>query len=202
MRLRRLFFALAIVAGSTAIAGAAGLSGMGAYIYGNYFKFPKANLEKAPVKTIKVGKVNVSLQTTRLVDLRKAFGGTIQSAGGATWLCYHTDDANTWFISNALGGQEFVMMVAVQAASGAAPGDCVDAPAKFAVPDYGVPSLGAKSSDLKEFFGIAPGSGGKVQYRADAPGGYSDNAQYLGYMMKGSVVAGLGVGESSIPTIH
>lgn len=193
--------ALALAAGITAVS-AAGLTGMGLNIYGNYFSFPKANLEQVPVHKITAGKLTMTLQSTRLKDIQKAFGGTIKSQGDATWLCYHTEDANTWFISNPLGGSEFLMMVAVQVASSSIPSDCEPASDKFTTPDFGVPSLGAKTAELKTHFGAAPGSSGKVTYRADAPGGYADNAQYLGYMMKGGTVVGFGVGESSIPTAH
>lgn len=178
---------------------AAGLSGMGAAIYGNGFNFKKANLEKAPVGKITAGKVNIGLQTTKMKDLQKAFGGTLQSNGEATWLCYHADDTNTWFISNAFGGQEFVMMVAVEA-NKKTPGDCEAPNDKFKPPVFDVPGIGAKLADLKSHFGAASGS--KVAYRADRPGGYSDIAQYLGYALSGGTVTGIGVGETSIPTAH
>lgn len=178
---------------------AAGLSGMGAAIYGNSFGFRKANLEKAPVNRIVAGKLSVGLQTTKLKDVQKAFGGTIQSTGEATWLCYHKDDTNTWFISNAFGGQEFVMMVAVEVNS-KTPGDCEAASDRFRSPVFDVPGIGAKLAELKAHFGAASGS--KIAYRADRPGGYADIAQYLGYVLKGGTVTGIGVGETSIPTQH
>lgn len=183
-------------------AAAASLSGMGANIHGNFFRFPSPNVEKHMVTSITAGKTKVKLSETKLTDLRKAFGGTIQSGGGATWLCYAAEDATTWFISNALGGQEFVMMVAVQAPGGSVPKDCEAAGAKFSTPKFNVPGLGAKTADLKAHFGATPGSGGKITYRADQPGGYSDIAQYLGYLTKGGVVVGLGVGETSVVTAH
>jgi len=193
--------ALAVLVAGTALpAAAAGLSGMGAAIFGNSFSFAKANLETTPVRTIAVGKLKLGLQTTRLVEVQKAFGGTLQAGGGATWLCYHAGDSNTWFISNAFGGQEFVMMVAVETAT-RTPADCEAAGAAFTPPDFGVPGLGAKAADLKATFGAAP-SGSKAAYRADRPGGYADIAQYLGYTLKGGTVTGLGVGETSIPTEH
>jgi hypothetical protein len=196
--------ALALLALATAfVAGpvlADQLTGMGANIHGNYFSFKKANLDKTPVTKIKVGSLSIVLAETKLSQIAKAYGGTMRSGGGATWLCYHTDTANSWFISNSLGGQEFVMMVATQTASGGAPKDCDDASAKFRIPDLGVPGLGAKTADLKAEFGFASSS--KVAYRADRPGGYSDIAQYLGYVLKGGVVTGVAVGESSIPTQH
>lgn len=175
------------------------LSGMGANIYGNYFNFTKANLEKAPISVIEVGSLQVRLQKTRLVDVQKKFGGTIMTAGESRWLCYHTDDANTWFLSNPLGGYEFVMMVASEA-SKRKPADCEAAPEDFAIPDYGIPGLGASTSDLKAAFGAAAGS--KIAYRADRPGGYADIAQYIGYVLSGSKVTGIGVGETSVPTVH
>ena len=184
------------IAGS---AEAAGLSGMGAAIYGNGFNFKQANLEKAPVGKITAGKMNIGLQTTKMRDIQKAFGGSLQTSGEATWLCYHADDTNTWFISNAFGGQEFVMMVAVEASS-KTPGDCEAANDKFKPPVFDVPGLGAKLAELKAHFGAANGS--KVAYRADRPGGYSDIAQYLGYALSGGKVTGIGVGETSIPTTH
>jgi hypothetical protein len=184
-------------------ASAASLGGMGAAIFGNGFDFRKANLEKPPVGAIVVGKQKVKLQSTKLKDIQKAFGGTLQRQGEdasrADWLCYRTDGANVWFISNALGGFEFVMMVAAEAANKPAAG-CDPAPAGFTLPDFGVPGLGASTADLKAQFGAASGS--KVSYRSDRPGGYADVAQYIGYVLKGGKVAGIGVGETSVPTQH
>ena len=203
MRLKLALTALALVLAATAGAEAAKLSGMGANIFGSYFNFAKANLAKPPVSTITVGGLKVKLQGTKLAEIQKRFGGTLQKSGdgasGASWLCYHANGANTWFLSNALGGQEFVMMVAVEAAS-KAPADCEAASDKFGVPDFGIPSIGATAADLKATFGAASGS--KIAYRNDRPGGYADIAQYIGYVLKGGKVAGIGVGETSIPTTH
>ena len=196
LKLAALFLAALVVTP----ASAAGLTGMGAAIYGNTFNFKKANLTEAPVSKITVGKLNVGLETTRMAEIQKAFGGTVQQSGEATWLCYHAEDTNTWFISNAFGGQEFVMMVAVEASS-KTPGDCEPANEKFAPPVFNVPGIGAKTADIKAHFGAAS-SGNKISFRADRPGGYSDIAQYLGYVLKGGTVTGIGVGETSIETVH
>jgi len=202
MRLKLAATALVLVLAATSAYGAK-LSGMGANIFGNYFNFAKANLQKPPVSAIAVGGVKVKLQGTRLVEITKRFGGTImtsgEGSGAASWICYSTGQANTWFVSNALGGQEFVMMVAVEVSS-KTPGDCIAAPAKFTVPDFGIPGIGASTADLKAKFGAA--SGNKIAYRSDRPGGYADIAQYIGYVMKGGKVVGIGVGETSIPTKH
>jgi hypothetical protein len=200
MRLRLAATLAVLVAGIALPAAAAGLSGMGAAIFGSGFNFARANLATTPVKAITVGPLKVGLQTTRLAEVQKAFGGTLRSAGEATWLCYHAADTNTWFISNAFGGQEFVMMVAVETAS-RTPADCEAAGDTFAPPEFGVPGLGARAAELKAQFGAAP-AGSKAAYRADRAGGYADIAQYLGYMLKGGTVTGLGVGETSIPTTH
>src|SRR3569623_1599722 len=77
-------------------AHAAGLSGMGANLFGNYFHFgTKPNLPKPPVHSITAGPLHMELQHTRLSQIKKLFGGTIQSQGSgsgvANWLCYHTD---------------------------------------------------------------------------------------------------------------
>jgi hypothetical protein len=203
MRLKKLAAAaLVLTLGVTAASGAK-LTGMGANLFGNYFNFAKANLPQAPVGAINVGGMSVKLQGTKLVDIQKRFGGTLmtsgEDSGGASWLCYHTGTANTWFMSNALGGQEFVMMVAVEASS-KMPGDCEPASDKFAVPDLGIPGLGATTADLKATFGAVSGS--KIAYRSDRPGGYADIAQYIGYVLKGGKVVGVGVGETSVPTAH
>lgn len=199
MNLRLAALCLALAAAVTPVS-AAQLGGMGAAIYGNSFNFSKANLEKAPVRQITVGKLGVTLQRTRLRDVQKAFGGTLQTAGEgasrADWLCYAADGANVWFISNALGGYEFVMMVAAEAGATAKGCD----PADFPVPDFGIPGLGASTADLKATFGAA--SGNKLAYRNDRPGGYTNVAQYIGYVLKGGKVAGIGVGETSVATEH
>ncbi len=198
MRLR-LAVVLALLAAGTIPAAAAGLTGMGAAIFGSGFNFKAANLSATPVRTIAVGGLAVGLQTTRLAEVQKAFGGIIRSDGAATWLCYHTADTNSWFISNAFGGQEFVMMVAVETST-RTPADCEAAGDTFSPPEFGVPGLGAKAAELKAHFGAASGS--KIAYRADRAGGYADIAQYLGYVLKSGTVTGLGVGETSIPTAH
>jgi len=195
----RLATALLFVAAGVTTAGAAGLTGMGANIFGSYFNFEKANLTERPVSKIKVGKLSIELAKTQLSVLQKAFGGTIQQSESANWICYHSGDTNSWFISNALGGQEFVMMVAVETST-KAPAGC-ETSESFTLPEFGIPSLGAKSAEIKERFGMLAGSS-KLAYRADRPGGYSDIAQYLGYVLKGGTVVGMGVGETSIPTEH
>lgn len=199
--MRITLLAAAIVsAAMVSAAGAAGLSGIGANLFGNsYFNFAKVNLQQAPVSAITVGPLAVKLQGTKLADIRKRFGGTIMTTGDATWLCYHANGTNTWFMSNALGGQEFVMMVGVEA-SAKMPDGCEAPSETFTLPDMGIPGLGATSADLKAAFGAASGS--KVSYRHDRPGGYADIAQYIGYMLKGGKVAGYGVGETSVPTAH
>ena len=209
----RLRFAAAVLLSTLAFAApadAAGLSGMGLNLFGNYFHFGnKPNLPKPPVKTITAGSLKMTLQHTKLSDIRKAFGGTIQSQGEnktlVNWLCYQTDGANptdTWFISNILGGGEFVMIVAVQAASaGRVPADCEPASKKFSAPNLGIPGIGASTDDMRAAFGAA--SGNNIAYRADEPGadalGTAYNAQYIGYIMSGGRVVGYGAGETSVP---
>jgi len=211
----RLAFSAALLA-AIALASptyAAGLSGMGANLFGNYFNFgSKPNIPSAPVRAITAGPLRMELQHTKLAQVKKLFGGTIMSQGEnktlVNWLCYHTDGsdkspaANTWFIANILGGGEFIMIVAVQAASpGQIPGDCVAAPKNFQVPNLGIPGLGASAADLKAKFGAASGS--KIGYRADEPGadalGTALNAQYIGYILSGGRVTGYGAGETSVP---
>lgn len=193
----------------SAPAAAAGLSGIGKAIFGSTFTFNKANIPTVPVEAINVGGLKVVLQNTRLSEVKKAFGGTpMQSGDGsgrADWLCYTTDgskgpQANVWFISNALGGHDFVMMVAVELANKATPG-CEPAPAKLTLPVLPIPGLGASTADLKAKFGSATSKGGAISYRADEPGrdalGTSINVQYIGYLVSGGKVAGFGVGEGS-----
>jgi hypothetical protein len=193
----------AILALSAVPAGAAGLTGMGKAIFGNTFNFAKPNLPKAPVGPIAMGPLKLELQRTRLADVQKALGGSIREEGAdssrAVWLCYNAEGGTAWFISNPLGGFEFVMMVAAEASAKPAK-DCDAAPAGVGLPDFGAPGVGASLAELKAAFGTAGGS--KIAYRSDRPGGYSDIAQYLGYVLKGGKVAGIGVGETSVPTQH
>lgn len=201
MKLRLAVLCLAIATAITPVS-AAQLGGMGQAIYGNSFNFSKANLDKPAVKQITVGKLSVTLQRTKLKDVQKALGGTLQTSGEggsrADWLCYGADGNNVWFISNALGGYEFVMMVAAE--TGPAAKGCDAAPAGFTAPNFGIPGLGASTDELKTTFGAA--SGNKIAYRNDRPGGYTNVAQYIGYVMKGGKVAGIGVGETSVQTDH
>jgi len=204
--------ALLIMTGTALAAG--GLSGMGANLFGNYFHFGSPNLTKPMVRGITAGGMHITLQHTKLADIRKVFGGTIQTQGDdksiARWLCYQTDGkkgpaTDTWFISNVLGGGEFVMIVAVQEAPmGGMPADCEKAPAKFTAPNLGIPGIGASSSELKAAFGGVVG-GSKVTYRADEPGadaiGTANNAQYIAYILSGGQVTAYGAGETSVPNL-
>lgn len=201
--------ALVVLALGVSPASAASLNGMGKAIFGNAFEFKKANLKTVPVEAIDAGGLKVVLQRTKLKDVQKAFGGTIQregeAAGRADWLCYGAEGANVWFISNALGGYEFVMIVAAETAKKPAAG-CDAAPAGLTVPNFGIPGLGAPTAELKAAFGSASAKGGKLSYRADEPGadalGTANNAQYIGYTIGGGKVTGVGVGETSVQIAH
>lgn len=100
-------------------------------------------------------------------------------------------------MSNALGGHEFVMMVAVETAT-RQPDGCEPANSAFAPPQLGIPGLGAAGADLQAAFGSAA-RGSTLAYRHDRPGGYANIAQYVGYMLKGGRVVGYGVGETTVP---
>ena len=196
---------LAALATGSAQADPGRLSGMGANLFGNsFFHFSEATLKTFPVTGVQTGRLHIQLQRTKLADVQKAFGGTLstegQGMGAAHWLCYQSPKATTWFMSNMLGGGEFVMMVAVQ--SGAGGGSCDTAPAGFAEPQLGIPGLGAPIAELKEKFGAAPlGSHSDVSYRADRPAkdglGTANDAQYIGYVVRGGTVVGFGVGETT-----
>lgn len=196
---------LGSLAAGTAYADAGRLGGMGADLFGNsFFHFGQVNLKGFPVSSIRTGKFSIELQRTRLADVQRAYGGTIfeetEGVGIARWLCYQGRQATTWFMSNTLGGGDFIMMVAVQA--GAATGSCNAAPAGFAPPEMGIPGLGASLAQLRSTFGSANvGSHSDVSYRADRPArdglGTANDAQYIGYVVRGGTVVGVGVGETT-----
>lgn len=200
----RLAAAVLVLAATIVPAAAAPLGGMGAMIFGNSFNFKSANLDKVPVNAISVGGMKVVLQRTKLRDVQKALGGTIQQqgegSGRADWLCYTGEGQNVWFLSNSLGGHEFVMMVA--ASAGKPAGGCDAAPAKLGTVNFGIPGLGASTDQLKASFGSATVKSGKLSYRADEPGadalGTAMNAQYIGYTVSGKKVTGIGIGETSV----
>ena len=203
---------IACLAAGNAYAGEGRLAGMGANLFGNsFFHFGEVNLKGFPVTTFRAGRLRIDLQHTKLTEVQKAFGGTIQEAGQgngiARWLCYQTaggkgQAAKVWFMSNSLGGGEFVMMVAAEAAGPVSGGDCDAAPAGFEVPDMGIPGIGATTADLRTIFGSASvGSHSDVSYRADRPArdmlGTATDAEYIGYVVRGGVVVGFGVGETT-----
>jgi len=206
--MRRAAVLIAIFAGlaaTPAFAEPGRLGGLGANLFGNsFFHFGEANMKSFPVSSVGLGRIRVQLQRTKLSDIQRVFGGTIyeegQGMGAAHWLCYSSDKASTWFMSNMLGGGEFVMMVAAQAGPGA--GSCDAAPANMPLPEMGIPGLGAPIAELKEKFGAAPmGSHSDVSYRADRPAkdglGTANDAQYIGYVVRGGTVVGVGVGETT-----
>jgi hypothetical protein len=196
---------LASFAAGSAHADSGRLTGMGANLFGNsFFHFGQPNLKGFPVSSIGVGRVRIQLQHTRLSDVQRAYGGTIYEQGSgmgiARWLCYESPQASTWFMSNSLGGGEFIMMVASSA--GPAGGSCDQARGNFPLPQMGIPGLGTGLADLKARFGSANvGSHSDVSYRADRPArdglGTANDAQYVGYVVRGGTVVGVGVGETT-----
>jgi hypothetical protein len=211
MRRRTVLLALltSLLAGPALAAAPAGtpgrLGGMGANLFGNsFFHFGSPNLKGFPVSVVRAGKVRIDLQHTKLTDVQRAYGGTIyeegQGNGLARWLCYQGPQATTWFMTNSLGGGEFIMMVA--SAAGAASGSCDTAPAGMGLPDYGIPGIGASTAQLTAKFGSAPlGGHSDVSYRADRPArdglGTANDAQYIGYVVRGGTVTAVGVGETT-----
>ncbi|MDR3475165.1 MAG: hypothetical protein P4M09_26235 [Devosia sp.] len=206
--MRRAAVLIAMLAGlatGAAQADPGRLGGMGANLFGNsFFHFGEPNMKGFQVSSIELGRMRVQLQRTKLSEIQHVYGGTIyeegQGMGAAHWLCYAGPKVTTWFMSNMLGGGEFVMMAAVQA--GAAAGSCDAAPANLPLPEMGIPGLGATTAELKEKFGSATlGSHSDVSYRADRPAkdglGTANDAQYIGYVVRGGAVVGVGVGETT-----
>jgi hypothetical protein len=196
---------VASLAAGSAEADPGRLTGLGANLFGNsFFHFGAPNLKGFAVSGIELGKLRVQLQRTRLAEVQRAFGGTIYEEGRGTgiarWLCYESPQATTWLMSNSLGGGEFIMMVAVSA--GPSGGSCDKAPEGFPMAQLGVPGLGESLGELKERFGSATiGSHSDVSYRADRPAkdglGTANDAQYLGYVVRGGSIVGVGVGETT-----
>jgi hypothetical protein len=208
MTIRRSAVVFALLAGiwaGSAHADDGKLGGMGANLFGNsFFHFGAPNLKGFPVGDVSLGRVRIDLQHTRLADVQKAYGGTIYEQGAgmgiARWLCYQGPSSSTWLLSNSLGGGEFIMMAATQ--SGPASGSCDAAPAKFPEMAAGIPGIGASTAQLTAKFGAAPvGSHSDVSYRADRPAkdglGTANDAQYIGYVVRGGTVFGYGVGETT-----
>ena len=209
MMMRRSAVLIAMLA-SAFVTGAAyadpgHLGGLGADLFGDsFFHFTAQNLKSFPISSIRAGRVRINLQHTRLTELQHVYGGTIyeqgEGMGAAHWLCYAAPGSTTWFMSNLEGGNEFVMMVAT--AAGGPDGSCDVAPAGFTPPELGIPGLGASLDDLRAHFGSATvGSHSDVSYRVDRPArdglGTADDAQYVGYVVRGNQVVGVGAGETT-----
>ena len=92
-------------------------------------------------------------------------------------------------------------MVAVQAGAGRAAA-ATQAPTEFTVPQLGIPGhRRRRSRDLRAHFGSAKvGGHSDVSYRADRPAkdglGTANDAQYIGYIVRGGTVVGVGVGRN------
>jgi hypothetical protein len=100
---------------------------------------------KAPVKTITVGKSQgeaAAHQARRCAEGASAAPcRPRRGRGRADWLCYRRAATNVWFMSNALGGYEFVMMVAAEAGASRRP-TAMRHPDKFAAPISASPASG------------------------------------------------------------
>jgi len=123
-----------------------------------------------PVRPLLLGSLRVSLDSTTLVDARKAIGaGVAQRQGKGTdsldWLCYTVADAapaqRLWLTSSELSRGRIDAVVATDLAAGAAATpECPDLPARFKPVrfDDGL-WLGTPSSELRRSLGIPAKTG-------------------------------------------
>jgi len=123
-----------------------------------------------PVRPLMLGLLRVSLDSTTLVDARKAIGaGVPQRQGKGTdsldWLCYTVADAapaqRLWLTSSELSRGRIDAVVATDLAAGAAATpECPDLPARFKPVrfDDGL-WLGTPSNELRKSLGIPAKTG-------------------------------------------
>lgn len=162
---------------------------------------------------VKAGSLDITLETSTLADVEKAFGGKIHDRGdagdSAYWLCYAGPDtagAPTlyWFVSGEMGGSDHGILTAAQEPNpgGKVPEGCAPAPAGLAAIDFGIPGAGQTAGDVEAKFGKAHSDHhGNLSYAASYPSAELKDfvvTQSLVYTIKDAKVVGVAVSQATV----
>jgi hypothetical protein len=173
----------------------------------------KSPQKQALFKQVKIGSVDLALETNNLGDVEKAFGGKLGDQGDAGdssyWLCYAGPDAKGapsifWFVSGEMGGSDHGILTIAQEPNpgGSVPEGCVSAPAGLTSIDFGIPGIGADVSQVTAHFGAAkPDHHGNFGYVASYPSVELKDfvvTQSLVYTIKDGKIVGVAVSQSTV----
>lgn len=107
---------------------------------------------------MRIGKLQIGLETSRLSDLASSFGGTEQHWGeageAASWLCYTEGAQTLWFYADSEMGSGTVTGIGIDARDAAPAGaSCTDFPGAHMDVDFDAPLIGASADEVRARFG-------------------------------------------------
>jgi hypothetical protein len=154
-----------------------------------------------PTRPLAMGRLQVSLQSTRLAQVRAAVGsGTIfhdgDAGGSLHWLCYYSADEGEvlWLSSGELGGGDVIDGVTLRAlpTGSAPPRGCNALPRNYRplLFDGGV-SLGSSEAEVRKVYGEPEPLGDVWVYAFSGKNGRFDVDASACFRMIGGKVAGV-----------
>ncbi|HEY4201858.1 MAG TPA: hypothetical protein VGM83_15000 [Devosiaceae bacterium] len=153
------------------------------------------------VGLITAGPLEVTLESTTLDEVTKAFGGEVRETGQAgdhvLWVCYAAPDHTVWFGSSGEMSDGAVAMVAASTEKALPEWGCAPAPQQLGVPNLGLPSLGGSIANVKRLLGEAPGTGDLVYMRITPEPANPDTQQQqvITFSQDGGRISGMGVSQ-------
>lgn len=189
--MKDLFLAVFVLASPVAMATQ--MEGFGANYYQDESSVPSynTNLDLAP--QVIVGGSLFVMEFSRLADITKITGVTVNQGEKASWLCLTSKDINYWFISDNEMGQGYLTSLAV--ARTGQQKDCSSYNGDLGVTVRGVPLLNASLENLSTTFPNKP-DGNIIQYCNDTKS-YGDFTQMncLQYYLENNNVEGIFISQ-------
>lgn len=156
--MKYLLFALCV---TSCVATATQMKGFGASYYQDDLSIPDYDTHKSLVPSIIVGDNIYTMELSRLTDMAKTTGVTVNQDNHASWLCLASEGVNYWFISDNEMGHGDLTSIAI--ARTEQQGNCSPYKGHLSITIKGTPLLDASFEKISSIFLNKP-DGNIVQY--------------------------------------
>ncbi|WP_223812707.1 MULTISPECIES: hypothetical protein [unclassified Pantoea] len=156
--MKYLLFALCV---TSCVATATQMEGFGASYYQDDLSIPDYDPHKSLVPDIIVGDNIYTMELSRLTDMAKTTGVTVNQDNHASWLCLASEGVNYWFISDNEMGHGDLTSIAIARAE--QQGNCSPYKGHLSITIKGTPLLDASFEKISSIF-LNKSDGNIVQY--------------------------------------
>lgn len=156
--MKYLLFALCV---TSCVATATQMEGFGASYYQDDSSISDYDTHKSLVPSIIVGDNVYTMELSRLTDMAKTTGVTVNQDNHASWLCLASEGVNYWFISDNEMGHGDLTSIAI--ARTEQQGNCSPYKGHLSITIKGTPLLDASFEKISSIFLNKP-DGNIVQY--------------------------------------